>query len=61
MYKDLNDALKELGDVKNWAQVIEKDMNAVTDALEDIINHRAGQSAGGDDEGQSADNDLLNG
>ncbi|ORZ16423.1 biogenesis of lysosome-related organelles complex 1 subunit 1 [Absidia repens] len=31
---DFNDALKELGDVKNWAEVMEQDMKAVMTTLE---------------------------
>jgi hypothetical protein len=33
----LNAALKELGDVKNWAQAIEKDMVTVADTLEQVV------------------------
>ncbi|KAL1924981.1 uncharacterized protein VTP21DRAFT_4635 [Calcarisporiella thermophila] len=32
----INGALKELGDVENWARVIEKDMREVVQILEDV-------------------------
>jgi hypothetical protein len=32
-YDALNDSLKELGDVANWASVIERDMQAVCNAV----------------------------
>ncbi|ORX62562.1 biogenesis of lysosome-related organelles complex 1 subunit 1 [Hesseltinella vesiculosa] len=38
---DFNDALKELGDVKHWAQVMEQDMKAVMTTLEFVHDGQA--------------------
>eukprot|EP00823_Brevimastigomonas_motovehiculus_P005457 TRINITY_DN4032_c0_g1_i1.p2 TRINITY_DN4032_c0_g1~~TRINITY_DN4032_c0_g1_i1.p2 ORF type:complete len:135 (+),score=37.01 TRINITY_DN4032_c0_g1_i1:58-462(+) len=38
MYKNFNTSLKELGDVKNWVQTIETDMNEVARTLESIVD-----------------------
>ncbi|CAO3648720.1 unnamed protein product [Cunninghamella echinulata] len=34
LVNDFNDALKELGDIKNWAQVMENDMNSIMATLD---------------------------
>lgn len=36
LIEDFSDALKEIGDVENWAQVIEQDMREVSSALEHV-------------------------
>ncbi|KAI8074000.1 biogenesis of lysosomal organelles complex-1, subunit 1 [Gongronella butleri] len=40
---DFNDALKELGDVKHWAQVMEQDMRAVMATLEFVHDGKTEQ------------------
>jgi len=47
MYKSLNDSLKELGDVKNWAETIEADMKAVADTLQRVAAQSQSSSASG--------------
>jgi vacuolar-type H+-ATPase subunit I/STV1 len=37
MYHSLNDALKEFGDIENWVESIETDMNAIASSLSTII------------------------
>ena len=37
-----SDTAQELGDVENWAEHIEKDMNAVAAALEEIHSSKTG-------------------
>mmetsp|Transcript_21213 Transcript_21213/g.37739 ORF Transcript_21213/g.37739 Transcript_21213/m.37739 type:complete len:143 (+) Transcript_21213:50-478(+) len=38
LYSNFNDALKELGDVKNWAQGIEADLNEINSCLMQVVN-----------------------
>lgn len=38
LMNNFNDSLKQLGDVENWAKVIEKDMNDVATVLESVYN-----------------------
>lgn len=42
-YKGLNEALKELGDVRTWASVMENDMKAIVIALNDAEDILQGQ------------------
>ena len=37
LYGNLNDSIKELGDLVNWATVIEEDMQAIAISLSTII------------------------
>merc|ERR1712150_25883 len=37
MYRNLNAALLELGDVTNWAQTMESDMNIIASSLENVV------------------------
>ncbi|GAB5366139.1 hypothetical protein AAMO2058_001119000 [Amorphochlora amoebiformis] len=37
LYSSFNDALKELGDVKNWAQGIEADLNSINTSLIQVV------------------------
>jgi len=47
MYHGLNEALKELGDVRNWAQSIETDMNFIAANLENVVDAHAGKAPAG--------------
>eukprot|EP00466_Bigelowiella_natans_P005222 jgi/Bigna1/132158/aug1.16_g6866 len=38
LYSQFNDALKELGDVKNWAQGIEADLNDINLSLTKVVS-----------------------
>ncbi|CAG9320177.1 unnamed protein product [Blepharisma stoltei] len=37
MYDQLNDALKQVGDIVNWAEIIENDMNQVASAVSKLV------------------------
>ena len=43
LYKQLNDQLKECGDVRNWAVTIERDMLSVASALAHTVSLATGQ------------------
>lgn len=45
LYGSFNDALKELGDVKNWAQGIETDLNSISDTLGRVIDKQSSSSS----------------
>jgi len=40
MYKDLNQSLMELGDVTNWANAMERDLNEIADTLEGVASRQ---------------------
>lgn len=40
LYDSLNDSMKQLGDVANWAQMLEKDMQTVGAAVARLITER---------------------
>ena len=40
LYDSLNDAMKQLGDVVNWAQLLEKDMQTVGTAVARLITEK---------------------
>mmetsp|Transcript_18119 Transcript_18119/g.22967 ORF Transcript_18119/g.22967 Transcript_18119/m.22967 type:complete len:81 (+) Transcript_18119:154-396(+) len=44
LVESFNNSLKELGDIENWAQMIENDMKAISLTLEEI--HKAQAHAG---------------
>jgi phage shock protein A len=44
MIEDFNESLKELGDLENWAQVIETDMKQVAMTLENVHRKHVGSN-----------------
>ena len=40
LYDNLNDAMKQLGDVVNWAQMLEKDMQEVGTAVARLVTEK---------------------
>uniref|UniRef100_A0A7S3Z9Z0 Biogenesis of lysosome-related organelles complex 1 subunit 1 n=1 Tax=Lotharella globosa TaxID=91324 RepID=A0A7S3Z9Z0_9EUKA len=46
LYSSFNDALKELGDVKNWAQGIEADLNSINTSLTQVVSKARASSSG---------------
>lgn len=37
MYDSLNNSMKELGDIVNWAGMIERDMSKVSETIEQLV------------------------
>ena len=37
MYDSLNSSMKELGDIVNWSEMIERDMGKVSEAIENLV------------------------
>lgn len=42
-FSQLNDCLKELGDVENWASIISADVEQVVKSVDEVLKHRQQQ------------------
>jgi hypothetical protein len=45
IYKEFNDVVKEVGDVKDWARAIEEDLSAAMEALKEFHRKRSERKA----------------